>query len=130
MEKYRKFDDKSCGINPFTPHIPEKKNEGWKVYARILVSAILVVMRLPALIMVFSMYHFFALLKYVMLIPYVVRKFERVTDGMFFRMILNTSSFNNFAETVHRDDKDFDFVKFQKGTLEVKETAADLYICN
>lgn len=93
-------------------------------------SVILVCMRLPAILMVISMYHFFALLKYVMLIPYLVRKFERLTDGMFFRMILNTSAFNNFAETVHRDDKDFDFVKFQKGTIEVKEVAADLYICN
>lgn len=130
MEKYRKFDDKSCGINPFTPHIPEKKLEGWRVYARKVVSVLLVTMRLPALIMVFSMYHFFALFKYVLLIPYLVRKCERVTDAMFFRMILNTSSFNNFAESLHRDDKDFDFVKFQKGTLEVKETDADVYVCN
>lgn len=130
MEKYRRFDDKSCGINPFTPHIPEKKTEGWKVYARMLVSVILVCMRVPALLLVMSMYHFFAVLKYVLLIPYLVRKFERLTDAMFIRMILNTSSFNNFAETLHRDDTGFDFVKFQKGTLEVKETDADVYICN
>ena len=30
MEKYRKFDDPSCGLNPFTPIKPQSKIEGWK----------------------------------------------------------------------------------------------------
>jgi hypothetical protein len=29
MEKFRKFDDASCGKNPFTPIEPEDKFVGW-----------------------------------------------------------------------------------------------------
>ena len=39
-------------------------------------------------------------------------------------------SFNNPKEQYHREHKDYDFVKFQKGELVVKHREGEVYVCN
>jgi 1-acyl-sn-glycerol-3-phosphate acyltransferase len=46
------------------------------------------------------------------------------------KLLLSIFSYNNMKETVHREHKDYDFVKQQKGELEFVETPAEVYICN
>ena len=56
MEKFRKFDDASCGKNPFMPIEPEEKLTGWKLYARKILNVFLIFLRVPCIIIMASMY--------------------------------------------------------------------------
>lgn len=46
MEKYRKFDDPACGINPFTP-LPETSRPTWMKLLRIPGATFLTFIKVP-----------------------------------------------------------------------------------
>jgi 1-acyl-sn-glycerol-3-phosphate acyltransferase len=43
---------------------------------------------------------------------------------------MSISSFNGMKLTYHREHKDYDFVKLQKGELKVTVEEGDVYVCN
>ena len=69
MEKYRKFDDPSCGLNPFTPLKPKYQYDPYLVYLRNLLSGIFFIIKIPCIIIVSIMMAICHSLKYILLIP-------------------------------------------------------------
>lgn len=112
MEKYRKWDDPSNGLNPFTPLKPKKTLDGlWKI-ARTLITAFFLILRIPCLLLVVPVYTFLHVTKYLLVVPILIRAAERFIDFMCCKMSLNVSSVNNLKESYHREDDNFDFVKW------------------
>ena len=131
MEKYRKWDDPSNGLNPFTPlETKPQFTNNWKVYARSALSIFFLLMRVPCIILSIFMLYAIHAYKYVFMIPAIIRYMEKTFDHTCAKVILNTASANSIKESYHKDDKGFDFVKSQKGELEVTPIEGDIYITN
>lgn len=132
MEKFTKFDDPSCGLNPFIPLEKSgyKPLTAWKHYLRMFGKVFLILLRLPCLGLALGMYTILHAQKYFLILPILIRLAERFIDMMVCKLVMNVSSFNNIKETYHREATEFDFVKWQKGELEVTKKDGDVYICN
>ena len=107
MEKYRKFDDPSCGLNPFTPIDPKFKIEGWKYPLRLVFGCLLILLRLPCIGMILWTYSILQTLKYLLLVPFLIRLFEKWFDSMTMKILMSTCGFNSFKETYHREHKNW-----------------------
>jgi hypothetical protein len=94
MEKYRKFDDPSCGLNPFTPIVPNKKLEGWKYYVRLIVAYFLMILRTPCIMLGIWVGMTLHCMKYILIHPAIIRWCECQIDSMYTKLILSTSSYN------------------------------------
>jgi len=131
MEKYVKWDDPSNGLNPFTPLETKVQYEkGIMLYLRGLLSIFLTILRLPCIWLVLWVQFFLHLCKYLVILPVLVRILEKSIDSMCGKILVSVSSFNNVKEVYHKDDKEFDFIKSQKGEVTVKVLPGDVYICN
>lgn len=111
MEKYRKFDDPSCGLNPFVPLDPPHKLEGWKKPARYIVGWFLTFIRVPCVILGIWVGLILHCFKFLAIHPGCIRWFECFYDRMYTNLIISTASFSNMKETYHREHKDFNFIK-------------------
>lgn len=130
MEKYTKFDDPSNGLNPFTPlEIPQKRTGYIKVLRDIL-SVFFLILRTPLFFICFGVGFVLHGLKYLLVVPALIRLAERFTDHLIGQLLMSVSSFNGLKMTYHREHKDYDFVKVQKGELKVELQEGDLYVCN
>lgn len=130
MEKYTKFDDPSNGLNPFTPlEIPGKRT-GWKRVLRDLLSLFFIVLRVPLFFICLWVSVTLHIFKYVLVVPALVKWVERFTDHLVGNLIYSVSSFNGLKLSYHREHKDYDFVKLQKGELKVTMQEGELYVCN
>jgi hypothetical protein len=98
MEKYRKFDDPSCGLNPFTPLEIKKKLTGWKRVLRGIFTVFLVTIRIPCILLALFVLFSLHILKYLLLIPGAIRWFEKFTDNLCGRLFMQALSFNNPKE--------------------------------
>lgn len=132
MEKFVRFDDPSCGLNPFMP----LDNKGAKELStalnilRHIGKVILIILRVPCLIVSLIMLLCFHCWKYLFLIPRLIRCLERFFDFVIMRFIIQTCSFNTVKESYHKDHPKFDFIKWQRNQLEVEFEAGDVLICN
>jgi len=79
MEKFRKFDDASCGVNPFIPR-RETKRPFWMVAFKILLVPMFVLCKFLVILGIFLVYSLLHLLKHVLVIGAVKRLFERAID--------------------------------------------------
>ena len=82
-------------------------------------SIFFILLRVPCIFLVFFIYCFMHFFKFFFLFPAVIRLMDRFIDYMSAKMVLNVTSFNNIKETYHKEDDNFDFVKWQKGELSV-----------
>ena len=99
-------------------------------FGRRLLSIVLVSIRLPCLLMAIFVLCMLHLYKYILVVGPVVRLAEKFIDGLIGKLILSVTSFNNTPMSYHREHKEFDFLKFQKGELTVKDVEGDIYISN
>ena len=44
--------------------------------------------------------------------PYLIRKFEQLTDWCMMKFFMNSSSYNSIKESYHKDHPKFDFLKW------------------
>ena len=131
MEKFSKWDDPSNGLNAFMPLESKAKPINTLMrMARKFLAVFLVCIRLPCVVMAIWVMCILHLFKYCLLAGPIVRLAERMIDGLVGKLILSVTSFNNTPMQYHREHKDFDFVKFQKGELTVKDVEGDVYVCN
>lgn len=130
MEKYTKWDDPSNGLNPFTPLEEKKQFTGWKNVLRNALSIFFILIRLPCILMAVLILYLAHAYKYLMMIPFLIRVFEKFFDGTCCKVLLNVFSANSVNESYHKDDKSFDFVKSQKGELQVTHIDGDVWITN
>ena len=111
MEKFRKFDDSSCGKNPFTPIEPEEKLLGWKSHSRKILNVFLLFLRVPCIMIMAWMYVCLHWGKYFLGVPSIMRWIERSIDHFCMKVILSTSGYNVFKKTNHREHKDWSWEK-------------------
>lgn len=111
MEKFRKFDDASCGKNPFTPIEPSDKFEGWKKYVRSFLNVWLILLRLPCIWVMGWMYLLMHNLKYFLGAPPMIRWVERSIDNLCMKVVLSTCGYNVFKKSNHREHKDWSWEK-------------------
>ena len=130
MEKYTKWDDPSNGLNPFTPLETKPQFTNWKKYLRTALSVFFLLLRIPCILLSIFMLFACHAYKYIFLVPYLIRVLEKLFDSTCCKVMMNTASANSIKELYHKDDKGFDFVKSQKGELEVTHIEADVYITN
>ena len=130
MEKYTKWDDPSNGLNPFTPLETKPQYTNWKKHARSCLSVFFLFMRVPCIILSIVMLYVCQAYKYLFMIPPLIRFLEKTFDSTCGKVMLNSASANSIKESYHKDDKGFDFVKSQKGELEVTVIEGDVYITN
>ena len=99
MEKFSKFDDPSCGLNPFIPlqKTLTKKDEmnACQEYARWLFKFVLLALRIPCIVIALGMWFTLHFWKFFAVIPGLIRFFERLIDKMVGQLLLNVTSFNN-----------------------------------
>ena len=57
------------------------------------------------------------LVKYLFVVPVVVRFVERLVDMVFVKVIMQTFALMRWQETFHKEDAEFDFVKAKTGKL-------------
>lgn len=131
MEKYTKFDDPSNGLNPFTPLELPKDSRHWvtKLFRRFL-GWFFILLRLPLFMIVLWVAMIMNTVKYFLVHPWLIRKFEKFIDGLMGQMVMISSSINNVNLMYHREHKDYDFVKIQKGEMKFQMKEGDVYICN
>lgn len=131
-EKFVKFDDPSCGLNPFTPLECKglKTLTKTKNIFRHIGKMFLLIMRVPCLFMTLLLYAFAHFMKFLFLAPILIRKIEQLTDWVMMKFFMNTASYNSIKMVYHKDDPKYDFQKWQKGELEVEHQPADVLICN
>lgn len=130
MEKYRKFDDPSCGINPFTPVPPTDTLKGWKSVLRTILKVILTILRVPCIMLAVQLGFFLHGIKYVLMVPALIRYAERFIDNLITKLLMGTCSYNNLKEKYHREHEKFNFIKEQRNELVVEHVASDVIICN
>jgi len=122
MEKFRKFDDASCGINPFVP----VAETGYRpIYIRIprtLFSILIFIIKLPLILFVLLNIMVLTILKYVFVLPVIIRPIERIFTWMFTKIIMMVCSANHAERRVHPDHLSFDFIKANKGELFVDDS--------
>lgn len=111
MEKFRKFDDSSCGKNPFMPVEPEEKLTGLKMYARSVLSVFLICLRVPCIFVMAWMYILLHQAKYFLGVPAIMRWVERTIDHFCMKVILSTCGYNVFKKSNHREHKDWSWEK-------------------
>jgi len=130
MEKYRKFDDASKGINPFTPVAPSDKLEGVKNILRIVLKVFFVLLRVPCILLGVWLGMTLHCWKYILMVPALIRYAERFVDGLYTKLLMGTASYNNIKEKYHREHEKFNFIKEQRGELVVEHVESDVIICN
>ena len=132
MEKFVKFDDPSCGLNPFMPLDNKAAKELSKALniLRHIGKVILILLRVPCLIITLLMLASCHLWKYLLFVPKLVRLAERLFDYVIMKFFMQTCSFNTVKESYHKDHPKFDFIKWQRNQLEVEHETGDLLICN
>ena len=90
MEKFVRFDDPSCGLNPFMP----LDNKGAKELSTVLNilrhigKVVLVLLRVPCLIVSLIMLWSFHMWKYIFLVPRLIRYLERFFDFIIMRFFM------------------------------------------
>ena len=130
MEKYTKFDDPSCGLNPFTPLPIKDDRSAFVKFLRSLCTVILLIIRLPVGPMGFLAWSFCNVVKYLLLLTPVIRWFESFFNGVVGHILLNCTSYSFITTVYHREHKSYDFVKVQKGELVFKMEPGEVYVCN
>jgi len=130
MEKYTKFDDPSNGLNPFTPLETTAKLTGYKSVLRKMLAIFFIILRTPLFLICWNVGVILHTTKYLLLVPQLVRFAETFIDHLIGQLIMSISSFNGLKVTYHREHKDYDFIKLQKGELKVTIEPGDLYVCN
>lgn len=134
MEKFSKFDDPSCGLNPFIQLqktlLKNQQLTGWQSNARFICKFFLLALRLPCIFLAMIMWFTLSFFKFFLLVPFLMRVMERFSDKMIAQLLLNVTSFNNIKEQYHREDASFDFTKWQKKELVVKKLDGDVFITN
>jgi len=94
MEKFRKWDDSSCAINPFTP-LPTKDNfSPFVKILRFLLGILIVSIRIPCLLLLLFAYRIFHSVKYLFGLPILVRFAERLIDNFLCKLFLQVFSYN------------------------------------
>ena len=93
MEKYRKFDDPSNGLNPFTPLEVPKKLTGWKKNCRSIISVFLPLLRIPMVTMGLAVLFCLHGLKYLFVFPRLVRWMEYFADNLIGELIMTTLAY-------------------------------------
>ena len=131
-EKFVKFDDPSCGLNPFTPlECPAlKKVTTTQNILRHIGKMLMLLLRVPCLLFCLFVYWLTTFAKYMCLAPFLIRKFEQVTDWAIMKFFMQTSSYNSIKENYHREHPKYDFQKWQTGELKVEHVHGDVLICN
>ena len=51
------------------------------------------------------------MIKYVLIVPYLIRVFEKWFDSMSMKIIMSTTGFNSFKEIYHREHKNWSWEK-------------------
>ena len=122
MEKFRKFDDPRCGVNPFIPLV-EKSRPVWAIIPRIVsrnfltlyaqfLSCLLFLIKVPFLFFVLSFHYICSYRKFVFIHPKLVRLFERITSYGNCRMLLSVFNFTKVQTRFHGSHPEFDYLKF------------------
>ena len=111
MEKYVKFDDPSNGLNAFTPLDLPKKRTGVYLWLRSIFGVFLIVLRIPMFILAIFVCFTLHAVKYLLVLPPLIRMFERFNDRMCSKLIMSISSFSGIRERYNREHKEYDFVK-------------------
>ena len=82
MEKFVKFDDPSCGLNPFMP-LDNKDAKELSTIANVcrhVGKAFLIFLRVPCILMCLLMIWSCHIWKVLLMIPYLIRLVERFFD--------------------------------------------------
>lgn len=102
MEKFSKFDDPSCGLNPFIPIqktlAKAQQLKPWQAHGRMVCKVFLLALRLPCVLLAVVMWLFLHVWKFVGVIPLFIRWIERFNDKMIAQLLMNITSFNNIKE--------------------------------
>ena len=130
MEKYRKFDDPSNGLNPFTPNEIKDKLTGARSVCRSILTVVFVLLRFPLVVLALVVSIWLHTCKYALLVPSLIRWFELFIDSLIGKLLLSVFGFNNVKIQLNKEHKDYDFIKAQKNELVIKETEAEVYVCN
>lgn len=120
MEKYRRFDDATCGVNPFIP-LPETPRTGILKIARLvrlypilflsqLLGVFLLFVKGSFLSLLVSLLLFFNLIKYLLIIPPLIRLLERVTNIILCKLMLSSFAVNTMYMTYHPEHKGYNFM--------------------
>lgn len=125
MEKYRKFDDASCGVNPFIPR-KETRRPIWMWLFKIILVPMLVLCKFLTMLIVLVVFSLLHLLKHVLVLSPVKRAFERLVDLLLGSMLIGLLGSNATQMNLHPDDtgyhpnpakRKFDKGKIQNGHL-------------
>ena len=131
MEKFSRWDDPSNGLNPFVPLKPKGTPPNFIIrFLRSSLSAILLFIRIPCIIVTIIVGISIHTFKYLLIIPILVRFWQLFTNMMVGKMLMSVTSFNAVEEKYHREEKNFDFCEYQKGHLLVKHVEGDVLVCN
>ena len=114
MEKFVKFEDSTCGINPFLPLEIKEENKLSPLWhnLKFVLKIFLIVSRVPCIILNVLMLFTLNIQKYCLIQQDLIWLFERFIDSVLYKMLMSITSFNMNKETYHREDKGFDFVKW------------------
>lgn len=130
MEKYTKFDDPSCGLNPFTP-LETKDDRHWVLkILRKLLSVFLIVLRTPIFFICMLVGTWINTMKYCLIATSLIRLVEKMINSLLGQLMMSSSSYTNFDQVYHREHKEYDFVKLQKGEVKFKMEEGEVYVCN
>lgn len=100
MEKYRKFDDPSCGINPFMPLIEQKRPLLVKI-VKLIIVPLFIVIKIPFIFILLTMLFILNILKHVLIVPVLIRILERIQNFFLCKILLTAFGVNNFRGCYH-----------------------------
>jgi len=102
MEKFRKFDDPSCGVNPFVP-LKEEPRPLWMKPLRFFMAISLMTVKIPFLILMLIGFAMVTLMKN--LVPQRTLKFyfEWFMNICFCKVILQAFGFSSIRTEKHAD---------------------------
>jgi len=102
MEKFRKFDDPSNGVNPFVPLKEEPRPLYMKPIKAISV-VFLIIIKVPFLILMLLSLGFLHVFKYIFIHRSAVNLFEYVINSCFLKIILQAFGFSQIKFEKHAD---------------------------
>jgi hypothetical protein len=103
---------------------------------RSLFSILIFITKLPLIFFILLTLLVFTFVKYLFMVPFLIRIIERVMTWMLTKVILMICSANHAERRVHPDHFSFDFIKAQKGELFVDDSPMfendkpQLILCN
>lgn len=131
MEKFRKFDDASCGVNPYVPR-KEAKRPIWQLLFKVILVPVLVLVKGAGFGLLFSIWSIMHLLKHVLIVGPLVRVMERLIDKLLGSLFLSFLGTNAPQHTLHQDDAGYspDPKKREANIFRVGIEPGDVVICN